>query len=196
MINNEPNGVCKLLNLILEKESEVRNFFPQGKQIDSKLPGLVVVHPFYFGFDGKKYLQHSQLKDSGRYIPNMRCLMSNSERNLFLFESHTASNQTLELLSSWRSLNGVYLIKTETETSKPIQAGLLFDCWKNMAERILSISKEFEFAGGELYGDISKVFSLNGCLGGAFGQLNQYGVKGRFKEGVCFKSLENAGWNF
>jgi len=163
--------VCKLIDLILKKEPEEKNFFPQGKPIDSKLPGLVLVHPFYFGFDGKKYLQHSQLKDNGRYIPNMRCLLSNPRRNLFLFESYASSKQTLDLLSSWRSLDGIYLIKTETETSKPVQIGLFSDCWKNIADRMLTVSREFEFAGGELYGDISKILSLSGCLGGLLGNL-------------------------
>jgi hypothetical protein len=194
MVNNETSNVCNFLDLMLKQEGVVRNFFPQGESLDSKIPSLVVVHPFYFGFNGNKYLHHSQMKDFGRYIPNIRCLLSKQDRNIFLFESYKYSSKTLEVLSSWRgNLNGVYLIKTQNDSSMPIEAGKLFDEWKNMAQRMLDVSSEFEFAGGELYGNIKDTSSLTGCLGGAFRELDKCGVKGNFKEGVCFQSLEHAG---
>lgn len=193
-MDEEVERVCRLADAMIEHDAEVRNFFPQGKPIISDRPGLIVVHPFYNGFEGKSYVQHNQL-GGGRYLANMRLLISHSDRNLFLFEELGKCKRTLSFLAECRSLDGVYLIKASGNPDEhgalPVSAG--FNPWKTIADRILDVSErnEFEFAGGELYGDIrDSIQKLQGCLGGAVAKLNDYGIKGRFKEGCCFNSID------
>lgn len=187
----EVERTLKAADAMIARSSEVRNFFPQGRPIKSDFPGLILVHPFYFGLNNYnlKYYQHNQLTAPGTYISNMRFLLSDSDRNLFLFETYSKSDLTLKLLEMCRSLDGVYLIKTGTECSIPIHAGI--NGWKSMAERMLEASevREFEFTGGQLMGDITKPApKLNGCLGVAFAELSRNGITGKFKEGCCFDS--------
>lgn len=184
MIPNHPHAVCNTIDLVLKRQAEVRNFIPQGRTICSSLPGLILVHPFYYGSNLKKYLIPNQLESDGTYRENILGLLSDSKRNIFLFETSGSIFSTIDVLSKFRSLDGVYLIRTEEDSSVPISAG--FDPWQNMAEKILKVSKEFEFAGGEVHGDLDDVSSLCGCLGGAFRHLSNCGVKGKFKEGACY----------
>lgn len=180
----------------LIREQKPNNFFPKGNPVSSSNPALVLVHPFYFGLDEnlKEYYQHSQLSQGHRYVANLRVALANPDRNIVLFETEHYSRSTLELLSLMRPLDGVYLVQTEPRTSYPINAG--FMPWKYIAEKMSTISDEFEFAGGELYGDISDTRGLEGCLGGAFRHLNFLGIKDRFKEGCCFSAASQVGWNF
>jgi len=195
----EGSNACKALGRILKAESEIKNFFPQGNRIKSDLPGLVVVHPFYFGFKNgtKPYFQPHQTCSDYSYLANMKMLLSNSDRNLFLFETCARSRFTLDFIAMCRSHDGLYLVETGGDSSFPVRAGL--DEWKNMADKMLEVSgrSEFEFAGGELYGDIKDLpHKLKGCLGGAFAQLSHHGVKGKFKEGCCYHATAMAGWDF
>jgi hypothetical protein len=180
----------------LFRTNRINNFFPQGNPINSQAPALVVVHPFYFGL-GKniwRYYQHEQLKSSTDYISNIKEIWL-PDRNIILFETTNSKENTLNIIRKARGLDGVYLIETEPDNSTPTNAGLLSQ-WENMAKKILEVSPKFEFAGGEIYGNIINPDTLYGCLGGAFRNLKNYGVNGELKHGCCYKSTEHLGWDF
>lgn len=189
-------GILDKIGEYLIREPKPNNFFPQGNPITTECPALVLVHPFYFGLGEniREYSQHSQLSQGHRYVANLRVALANPDRNIVLFETEYYSRSTLGLLSLMRPLDGVYLVQTEPRTSYPINSGSM--PWKYIAEKMSNISNRFEFAGGNLYGNIFNTEGLCGCLGGAFRHLNHWGIKGRFKEGCCFNATSQIGWDF
>ena len=178
-----------------KKTSEEREFISLGKSINADIPTLIFVHPFYFGMKNQEaYYQHPEISCEKQYLENVNQQILESNRKIVLIETRKKSKSTVKYISSRRSLDGMYLVQTGEDNSHPLHLGN--DSWRNLARILLDLDSSFEFAGGELHGNIMKVSTLEGCLGGAFRNLSHYGIRGEFLKGCCYQPTSSVGWNF